>query len=118
MSQQEKGSVFGMEGGDGGEESQSTLWCGDLQYWMDESFLSSSFAAVGEVQKVKARILVHGPPHVDACGLSDAARRPGVELIVGALCASGDAQQADWPIGGIWIRAGGAPPREPRCPGG
>ena len=45
----------GPEGGGGEEEGRTTLWCGDMQYWMDESFLGGAFAAVAAVEKVKVR---------------------------------------------------------------
>ncbi|XP_072991353.1 polyadenylate-binding protein RBP47-like [Typha latifolia] len=39
-------------GGSGGEENK-TIWVGDLQYWMDESYLHSCFAQTGEVVLIK-----------------------------------------------------------------
>lgn len=36
-----------------GTDEVRTLWIGDLQYWMDESYLASCFAATGEVASVK-----------------------------------------------------------------
>ncbi|CAI0407177.1 unnamed protein product [Linum tenue] len=42
------------QGGDGGGGDEvRTLWIGDLQYWMDENYLSSCFAHTGEVASVK-----------------------------------------------------------------
>ncbi|KAK3433404.1 hypothetical protein EUGRSUZ_D01310 [Eucalyptus grandis] len=38
--------------GGGGDEVR-TLWIGDLQYWMDEAYLGTCFAATGEVANVK-----------------------------------------------------------------
>jgi len=34
-------------------EEVKTLWVGDLQYWMDENYLHTSFVHTGEVQSVK-----------------------------------------------------------------
>ncbi|KAL3742145.1 hypothetical protein ACJRO7_017604 [Eucalyptus globulus] len=39
-------------GGGGGDEVR-TLWIGDLQYWMDEAYLTTCFATTGEVANVK-----------------------------------------------------------------
>ena len=39
--------------GEPANETQRTLWIGDLGYWMDENFLYSLFAATGTVTSVK-----------------------------------------------------------------
>ncbi|CAN8302808.1 unnamed protein product [Cochlearia groenlandica] len=38
-------------GSDNGENK--TLWIGDLLHWMDENYLNSSFASIGEISSVK-----------------------------------------------------------------
>uniref|UniRef100_A0A0D9VVS9 RRM domain-containing protein n=1 Tax=Leersia perrieri TaxID=77586 RepID=A0A0D9VVS9_9ORYZ len=40
-------------GGAGGDEGVKTLWIGDLQYWMDESYLYNCFSQAGEVTTAK-----------------------------------------------------------------
>uniref|UniRef100_A0ACD5V1L6 Uncharacterized protein n=1 Tax=Avena sativa TaxID=4498 RepID=A0ACD5V1L6_AVESA len=40
----------------GGEELR-TLWIGDLQYWMDETYLYSAFAPVGQHQVTSVKII-------------------------------------------------------------
>ncbi|KAL6899728.1 hypothetical protein ACP4OV_006386 [Aristida adscensionis] len=42
----------GGSGGNGGDENR-TIWVGDLQYWMDESYLHSCFGPSGEVVAIK-----------------------------------------------------------------
>lgn len=39
--------------GDASNDTQRTLWIGDLGYWMDENFLYSLFAGTGTVTSVK-----------------------------------------------------------------
>lgn len=39
-------------GGGGGDEIKS-LWIGDLQYWMDETYVSNCFYTTGDVATVK-----------------------------------------------------------------
>ena len=42
----------------GGEDIRS-LWIGDLQYWMDESYLYSAFAPMGQGQVLMPLSLTH-----------------------------------------------------------
>ncbi|KAI3786303.1 hypothetical protein L1987_39893 [Smallanthus sonchifolius] len=34
-------------------EDNKTIWIGDLQHWMDETYLRSAFSQTGEVQSIK-----------------------------------------------------------------
>ncbi|KAL8205192.1 hypothetical protein R6Q57_008743 [Mikania cordata] len=37
----------------GSTEDNKTIWVGDLQHWMDETYLQSCFSQIGEVQSIK-----------------------------------------------------------------
>ncbi|MFS7998391.1 putative RNA recognition motif domain, nucleotide-binding alpha-beta plait domain superfamily [Helianthus anomalus] len=37
----------------GSSEDNKTIWVGDLQHWMDETYLQSCFSQIGEVQSIK-----------------------------------------------------------------
>ena len=51
--QQQPPSTGGMQAPQlaAGLDEVRTLWIGDLQYWMDENYLASCFAASGEVSQ-------------------------------------------------------------------
>ncbi|KAH9550627.1 hypothetical protein CY35_10G081200 [Sphagnum magellanicum] len=53
MQQQQQQQQTGLLQSQQPHEEAKTLWVGDLQYWMDESYLHSCFVHTGEVQSVK-----------------------------------------------------------------
>lgn len=46
----------GMAGDAGSRDTQRTLWCGELAFWMDEAYLTSAFAAVS-APVTKAKVM-------------------------------------------------------------
>ncbi|CAI5509951.1 unnamed protein product [Closterium sp. Naga37s-1] len=46
-------AATGAGAGAGGADEPRTLWVGDLQYWMDETYLWNAFASTGQVANAK-----------------------------------------------------------------